>query len=191
MFWRAALPSTDPSIQNLKKVWDTLGSGVIFSSISLVTFSVCFIVTMWETIEKIYITRLILLKDYLKTCPGSVVSFYMFRKKAKAELWCKNRFVCVGAVPAGGDLVPETAYFRAGRGSEGDDSKTEEHQPHQGEHGALHSQPVWVFQYVKESSRVIIWAPFTHESTTTNTKQVALSAQAVRVSPSTPGPLFI
>lgn len=23
MFWRAALPSTDPSIQNLKKVWDT------------------------------------------------------------------------------------------------------------------------------------------------------------------------
>lgn len=36
MFWRAALPSTDPSIQNLKKVWDE----------SLVTFSVCFIVTM-------------------------------------------------------------------------------------------------------------------------------------------------
>lgn len=24
MFWRAALPSTDPSIQNLKKVCDTL-----------------------------------------------------------------------------------------------------------------------------------------------------------------------
>lgn len=24
MFWRAALPSSDPSIQNLKKVWDTL-----------------------------------------------------------------------------------------------------------------------------------------------------------------------
>lgn len=24
MFWRAALPSTDLSIQNLKKVWDTL-----------------------------------------------------------------------------------------------------------------------------------------------------------------------
>lgn len=24
MFWRAALPSTDPSMQNLKKVWETL-----------------------------------------------------------------------------------------------------------------------------------------------------------------------
>lgn len=24
MFWRAALPSNDPTIQNFKKVWDTL-----------------------------------------------------------------------------------------------------------------------------------------------------------------------
>lgn len=29
MFWRAALPSTDPSVQNLKKVQDTLLSVVI------------------------------------------------------------------------------------------------------------------------------------------------------------------
>lgn len=49
--------------------------------------------------------------------------------------------VCVGAVYAGGDPVPETAHIRAGGGPEGDGPKTEEHQPHQGEHGALYRQP--------------------------------------------------
>lgn len=49
---------------------------------------------------------------------------------------------CVGAVYAGGDLVPEAAGVRAGGGSEGNHPETEEHQPHQGEHGALYSQSV-------------------------------------------------
>lgn len=80
------------------------------------------------------------------TCPVSTLHSLAMKPKHEPSFHNRCHFVCVcvcvGAVHAGGDLVPETARIGAGRGSQGDDSKTEEHQPHQGEHGALHSQPV-------------------------------------------------
>lgn len=69
MFWRAALPSTDPAIQNLKKVWTA------HRGIRRLVRSLCC--------------------DVIYEC----------------------LHVCAGAVYAGRDSVPETAYVRAGGGS--------------------------------------------------------------------------